>query len=407
MNDAGRGGASGSGLAPRGVTIVHDHLTEMGGAERVVEALLSMFPQATLHSSAFRPPVMPPSFAARGVRTSFLGGIAADKARAKRFFPLFPLAFRRMRLDASDLVISSSSAFAHHVRPPAGALHVCYCYTPPRFLWQSEEYFRDRAIARWGLESALAGLRALDRRAAGRVDEYVAVSAHTARRISGTYGRQATVIHPPVDVDAFRPSEERSGRFLVVSRLLAYKRIDLAIRAAAMTGSPLDVIGEGPHRSRLERVAGPTVRFLGRLPDVDVRRAMARCTALLVPGTEDFGLTPVEVQASGRPPIAFAAGGALETIEDGVTGFLVEQATPEAFARAMVGAAAGSLPPRRLVAAATRFDRPVFERRLAAFLRDSLERHAARARTRSASETLTTRTGSLRAPVAVEPEAEP
>jgi glycosyltransferase involved in cell wall biosynthesis len=154
-------------------------------------------------------------------------------------------------------------------------------------------------------------------------------------------------------------------------------------------------------------MAGHTVRFLGRLPDADVRRAMARCTALLVPGTEDFGLTPVEVQASGRPPIAFAAGGALETIEDGVTGYLVEQATPEAFARAMVGAAAGFLPPQRLVAAATRFDRPVFERRLGAFLRDSLERHAARARARSSSETLTTGAGSLRAPVAVEPEAEP
>lgn len=378
MNDVG-----GAVVPGRRVTLVHDYLTESGGAERVVEVMLSLFPQAALHASAFAPSVMDPVFAARGVSTSFLGGVAADKARAKRLFPLLPLAFRRMRIAPTDVVISSSSGFAHHVRPPAGAIHACYCYTPPRFLWQPKEYFRGRPAVRNGLSPALAALRVLDRQAASRVDEYIAVSRHTALRIGAVYGREATVIHPPVAVETFHPSTERAGRFLVVSRLGAYKRVDLAVRAATMAGLPLDVIGDGPERTRLERMAGPTVRFLGRLPDDEVQVAMARCIALIVPGTEDFGLTPVEAQASGRPAIAFAAGGALETIEDGSTGYLVREPTPEAFAAAMLDASRVELPAERLVASARRFDQLTFQLRLGAFLEAALERRAAAAISRT------------------------
>ncbi|MEO7118190.1 MAG: glycosyltransferase [Candidatus Limnocylindrales bacterium] len=366
------------------VTLVHDYLTETGGAERVVARLLTLFPQARLHASAIEPSMVEPAFAERGVETSFLGRVAADKDRAKRLFPLFPLAFRRMRLAPTDLVLSSSSGFAHHVRPPDGALHVCYCYTPPRFLWDPAAYFRGRGALRGALSPALAILRARDRRAAQRVDAYVAISQHTADRIAAVYGRESVVIHPPVAVDRFAPSAERSGRFLVVSRLVAYKRIDLAIQAATDASLPLDVIGEGPERARLERMAGPTIRFLGRTSDAEVRAAMARCNALVVPGTEDFGMTPVEAQASGRPPVAFAAGGALETIEDGVSGFLVREATPVAFAAGMRRAATAELAPERLVAASRRFDETVFRARLGAFLDAALERHAAQARPHAA-----------------------
>ena len=361
----------------RRVAIVHDYLTEMGGAERVVGKLLELLPEARLHTSSFAPGTVDGSFAERGVSTTFLDRLAAQKERSKRLFPLFPLAFRSMRLAPADVVLSSSSGFAHHVRPPAGALHLCYCYSPPRFLWQPDEYFRGRPALRASLSVVLAGMRAADVRASARVHAYAAVSRYTGSRIGATYGRPATVIYPPVEVERFRPSTERSGRFLVVSRLLAYKRIDLAVDAANSTGLLLDVIGDGPERAALEKRSGPTVRFLGRLTDAQVGHAMARCTALLMPGTEDFGMTAVEAQASGRPPIAFAAGGALESIADGVSGFLAHQASPESLSRQMLRASVTELGVEPLVASAARFSPAVFAVRLSAFLEAELERHRA------------------------------
>lgn len=360
------------------VAIVHDYLTEMGGAERVVGKLLDLLPDARLHTSSFAPGSVDRSFALRGVRTTFLDRLAMEKERSKRLFPLFPLAFRSMRLAPADIVLSSSSGFAHHVRPPDGALHVCYCYSPPRFLWQPDQYFRGRPTLRASLSPVLSGMRAADVRASTRVHAYAAVSRHTASRIRDTYGRDATVIYPPVGVHRFHPSNERSGRFLVVSRLLAYKRIDLAVDAANSGVLPLDVIGDGPERAALEKRAGPTVRFLGRLTDKEVGHAMARCTALLMPGTEDFGMTAVEAQASGRPPIAFAAGGALESVTDGVSGFLARAPTPESVCHQMLRASKVELGVEALLASAAQFTTDAFAASLSAFLEAELERHRAR-----------------------------
>jgi glycosyltransferase involved in cell wall biosynthesis len=221
---------------------------------------------------------------------------------------------------------------------------------------------------------ALAFLRRRDLQAARRVDAYLANSEVVARRIRVTYRRSATVIYPPVDTALYRPTAERSGRFLVVSRLLGYKRIDLAVEAASRLGLPLDVIGDGPERERLCAMAGPTVRLLGRQPDDIVRHAMATCIALVLPGSEDFGLTPVEVQASGRPPVAFASGGALETIEDGRTGFHFPAQTWEAVGAGMRRAQRESLSPAELRASAERFDRSVFADKLRAFIASRLQR---------------------------------
>lgn len=354
------------------VVLGHDYLTEMGGAERVVATLLDHFPDAPLLTSGFRPESVDERFGSADVRVSLLGQLLADKRRAKLLFPLLPFAFRQLRVPDCDVLLSSTSGFAHHLRAPRGAVHIAYCHAPPRFLWDSDAYFRGHAELHLALRPWLAGLRVLDRRAARRVDHYVANSVHTAARIRAVYGRDAVVLAPPTDVRAFTPTTERSGRYLIVSRLLGYKRVDLAIRAAAIAGVPLDVIGEGPERSRLEAIAGPTVRFLGRVPDAGVRAAMATCIALLVPGTEDFGLTIVEAQASGRPPIAAAAGGALESIDDGVTGYLVHEPAPEAWAAAMARAADDDLSAEQLVAAARRVDVPVFVARLEALLGEAL-----------------------------------
>ncbi|MBA2475127.1 MAG: glycosyltransferase, partial [Actinobacteria bacterium] len=290
------------------VALVHDYLTEMGGAERVVESLMSIFPEAPVYTSIYNPEVSSDRFSADNVRTSFMQQLTTGKESSKRLFPLFPLAFRGFDLAGFDVVLSSSSGFAHHVRPRREALHVCYCHTPPRFLWQSDLYFARQPQIRQLLGPVLPSFRRRDLQAARLVDAYVANSATVARRIEQTYGRKAEIIHPPVETSAFEPSTERSGRFLVVSRLLPYKRIGLAVEAATRASLPLDVIGDGPARPKLEQAAGPTVRFLGRQDDEVVRHAMARCIALVVPGSEDFGLTPVEAHASGRPVVAFASG---------------------------------------------------------------------------------------------------
>jgi glycosyltransferase involved in cell wall biosynthesis len=349
------------------VALVHDYLTEMGGAERVVYALTRMFPEAPLYTSVFDPQACA-SFAARDVRTTFMQLVTRRKPVTKGLFPFFPSAFRRLDLNGFDIVISSSSGFAHHVRVPTSALHVCYCHNPPRFLWQPDDYFRGRRMTGRLLTPALSHLRSLDLDAARRVDAYVANSATVAARIRTIYGRDAEVIHPPVDTSLYEVTKERSGRFLVVSRLLGYKRIDLAVEAATSAGLPLDVIGDGPERRRLERMAGPTVRFLGRRSDEFVRHELARCIALVLPGREDFGLTPLEAQASGRPVVAFAAGGALETVHDGKTGFLFDQPTPHNLAVAMLRAVNDTFPSQPLRAWAERFDVQAFAARLESFV---------------------------------------
>ncbi len=309
-------------------------------------------------------------------------GLTRGKETSKRLFPLFPLAFRGFSFDGFDAIVSSSSGFAHHVRPPSNALHVCYCHTPPRFLWQSDIYFARQPHIRRLLAPVLPSFRQRDLRAARLVDAYVANSATVARRIEQTYGRAAEVIHPPVETSAFEPTSERSGRFLVVSRLLAYKRIDLVVEAATRASLPLDVIGDGPVRRSLEHAAGPTVRFLGRQDDVVVRRAMARCAALVVPGSEDFGLTPVEAHASGRPVVAFASGGALETVEDGVTGILFHEQSCKAVVHAMLAASERRFETAPLLASARRFDTSQFEGALTDYLAECAERKAARSERR-------------------------
>jgi glycosyltransferase involved in cell wall biosynthesis len=353
------------------LAIVHDYFTQAGGAERVVEQLARLFPDAPVYTSVVDPDRLPVSLRGRDVRTSFLQPLARHAPLAA-LAPLLPAAFGQLDLREFDVVLSSSSGFAHHVRTRPDAVHVCYCHTPPRFLWDPGEYHRGRPVQRRVLGPGRAALRLLDRAAAGRVGGYLAVSDHIARRIHAVYGRPAPVVHPPVDTTGFRPSPARSGRFLVVSRVRGYKRIELAVLAANRTRLPLDVIGDGPGIDALRALAGPTVRILGRRPDDDVRDALATCAGVIVPSAQDFGLVLVEAQASGRPPIAFAAGGALEVVRDGSTGFLFDDQTPEALARAMHRALDEPLDADVLVGAAARYDTATFGRAMLAAIGDAL-----------------------------------
>jgi glycosyltransferase involved in cell wall biosynthesis len=350
------------------VVIVHDYFTQLGGAERVVAQMAEIFPEAAIRASVVDQDLLPPGLRGRCVSPTGLQPLIGAGVPLAALAPFLSSAFKRMDFGTTDVVVSSTSAFAHHVRvPPAGA-HVAYVHTPPRFLWSPEGYFaRDRGQGLL-LTPALAWLRRRDRAAMASVDVLLANSAWTAARIKEVHYREAEVLYPPIEVGRFQPTTRRSGRFLIVSRLRPYKRLEVAIQAANRLRVGLDVIGSGTDLARLRAFAGPTVRFHGRLGDDAVSAAMASCAGLVVPGIEDFGLTMAEVQASGRPPLAFAAGGALEIIRDGETGFLVEDASPAGVAEAMERALAIDLPAERLVESAERFAFPVFERRLRAIV---------------------------------------
>ena len=343
------------------IALVHDYFTQLGGAERVVGELATILDPAVIAASVVDRRLLPPQLATRRIRSTPLQALLRAGAPLASMAPLLPWAFGRLDLEPADLVVSSSSAFAHHVRAPRGAPHIAYVHTPARFIWQTDEYFRAQRGQQRLLGPALDWFRRVDRAAYRRIDRVVANSAHTAARLAAIHGTEPTVVHPPIDLGAFTPSSERDGRFLVVARLRPYKRLDLAIAAAGVAGVPLDIIGSGPDLYRLRGLAGPGVRFLGRRSDAEVARAMATCEALVVPGVEDFGLTMAEVQAAGRPPIAPAAGGALEIIEDGVSGFLVREPGVDGLAQAMRRAAQTPLRGADLAASASRFGREPFE----------------------------------------------
>jgi glycosyltransferase involved in cell wall biosynthesis len=360
---------------PDRLALVHDYMTQIGGAERVAGLLASALPSARLLTSVHRAQDVPLSFIGdRHWQTSYLQPLAR-KVPLKAMLPALPHAIGSLDVTECDLVISSSSAFAHHVRPSPGAMHVCFCSAPAHFLWDQREYFRGRPGLAKLLAPLLQRLRRLDKEAAMRVDAYIANSAYTARRIKQVYERDATVVYPPVDLSRFAPSRHRSRRFLVVSRLVPSKLVGLVIEAANRYCLPLDVIGKGPELSRLREMAGPSVRMLGWQPDAVVKQAMAECEAVIVAGVEDFGLVTAEAQASGRPPVAYAAGGALEIIEDGVTGYLFLEQTSQAIGEAMIRARDGELDVSDLVTSAARFDIPPFLENLRAAF-EKAQRHS-------------------------------
>lgn len=343
------------------VALVHDYFTQRGGAERVAAHLARICPDAAVHTSVFDTGTVPPEIGPHRLRAAAVQRLHRAGAPLRTLGPLLQSTFASMDLGGADVVISSSSAFAHHIRVVPPALHVCYFHCPAPFLWTPDRYFSRNRIAGAVAGAALWRMRQRDRFAVRGVDIALANSRYTAERLRQHLGIEARVVHPPIETRRFTPVGERSGRYLVVSRLRPHKAIDLAIAAANSLALPLDIVGDGSDRARLESLAGPSVRFLGRLGDTDVAGLMARCTALVVPGIEDFGMVMAEVQAAGRPPVAIAAGGALEIIRDGETGFLARMATPAALGAAMQRAAETELDTGMLTAAASGFDGSRFD----------------------------------------------
>jgi glycosyltransferase involved in cell wall biosynthesis len=358
--------------APR-VALVHDWLTGMRGGERCLEVACELFPDAPLYTLLHVPGSVSPVIERRRIVTSFVQRLPDAPARYRQYLPLFPAAVRGFDLSGYDVVISMSHCVAKAVRRPAGALHISYCFSPMRYVWDLyDDYFGRRAprLTRWLMPPVAAALRAWDRRTDG-VDAFVAISHHIADRIRRVYGRTADVIYPPVDVARFRPAPTAEDFYLVVSALVPYKRVDLAVAAAGQLGRRLLVVGTGPEERRLRAQAGRGVEFLGWRPDAEVAELYARCRAVLFPAVEDYGIVPLEAAAAGRPTIALARGGALETMVgldggEAPTAVFFHEQTARALADAILAfeAAADRFDPVALRARAARFDRPLFRERL-------------------------------------------
>lgn len=355
---------------PQRVALVHDYLNQYGGAERVLEALHGLFPHAPVFTSLYDAEAMPAAYRAWDIRTSFMQGLPGWRRHFRRYLPLYPSAFEAFDLSAYDLIISSSSAFAKGIIPPPGALHLCYCHTPMRFAWRTGDYVEREGIGgvqRAALPLLLTYVRLWDVATTPRVDAFVANSGAVAARIRRCYGRESTVIPPPVELPPYsrRPAGDY---YLAGGRLIPYKRLHLAIEAFNRLRLPLVVYGEGRERRALETIAGPTIRFTGWLSDDERRELLAGCRAFIFPGEEDFGIAPLEAMAAGRPVIAFAAGGALETVVEGSTGRFFRQPGAAALAAAVAASRCDTYDAAAIRRHAEGFGTDVFLSRIRAFI---------------------------------------
>lgn len=349
---------------PLRAALVHDWLNQDGGAEAVLGVLHDLFPTAPVVTTIADPERVP-GIAGWDVRTSWMNRLPGIHGHHQPYLPLYPLAWQSTRLRGYELVLSNKSGFCHGV--DAGpATHVCYCLTPTRFVWEPETYLRYEPLPRGAgvaLRALLPFLRRWDRRAADGVDRFVAISRAVQARIQRVYARPSEVIHPPVDM-APPPAAGPGDYYLVLSRLVPYKRIDLAVAAFNRLGRRLVIVGDGRDRSRLAAAAGGNVELRGRLPRAEVLDLVAGCRGLVWPGIEDFGLAPVEVMSAGRPVIARRGGGALDTVTEGRTGVFFDEPTPEALAAAVARAETIVWDPDEIRRRALRFSRSAFERAL-------------------------------------------
>lgn len=345
------------------VALIHDWLTGMRGGEKVLEILCELYPRADIFTLFHQRGSVSPAIEGHRIETSFVQWLPRARAHYRRYLPLFPFAIEQFDLDPYDLVVSSSHCAAKAVVPAGRARHLCYCHSPMRYAWdQFDAYFGPARVgpvaSRWFYRPMLARLARWDAATAGRVHRFVANSRHVAGRIRRYYNRDATIVYPPVDTVFYHPDDTTpASHFLIVSALVPYKRIELAMSACEKVGAGLRIVGDGPDRRVLERRAGRHVAFLGRLTDEEIREEYRRALAVLLPGEEDFGIVPVEAQACGRPVVALGRGGALETVVDGETGVLFDEPRVDVLAAALERVARARFDRGRLRAHAERFSR--------------------------------------------------
>jgi glycosyltransferase involved in cell wall biosynthesis len=357
------------------VALAHHWLVAMRGGEKVLEQICRLFPGAPIHTLVARLEKLSGQLQSHPIHTSWLQRIPGGSRHYKKLLPLFPTAVSSLRIEGDyELILSSDASLIKGLQYPSQSLHVCYCHSPPRYLWDMMEEYQNSAemggMAGRALFNSIAPMvRDFDLQAAKKVDHFIANSQFVRERIARYYKREAMVIHPPVDIDSFSLAEnEPEDFYLVVSQLVPYKRIELAVQAFTKLKKRLIVIGEGSERPRLEKIAGPTIQFLGHQPFQTVRDYFRRCRALVFPGIEDFGITLLEAQACGRAVVAFRKGGALETIRERVTGLFFDEPSTDALASAIEALELNPLNPMECRSNAEGFGPDRFRRQLSGFL---------------------------------------
>jgi glycosyltransferase involved in cell wall biosynthesis len=353
------------------VAIVHDWLTGMRGGEKVLEQLCALFPAADIYTLLWVKGSVSPSIEKHKITTSFLQRFPDVEKRYRYYLPLMPAAIQSMRLKGYDLVISQSTCVAKGISIDNQALHICYCNTPMRYIWdQYDEYFNSKRSGR--LTSLAMGiarpfLQRWDLRSNKRVNKFLANSKNVQERIKRIYSRESEVIYPPVDIGGY-PAPFNGGYFLMVTALVPYKRADLAVRAFNENGYPLKIIGSGPDAERLKGIAGKNIEFLGWLDTGAIKKYYAGCKALIFPQEEDFGITAVESQAAGKPVVAFAKGGGLETVIEGETGAFFHEASVKSLNEAVERVSGSGFNPARIKQNAARFSEERFKREIIDFI---------------------------------------
>jgi len=359
------------------IALAHDDLIQYGGAERVVDVFHSIYPSAPLYTTVYAKAAMPAHYRQWDIRTSFMQMFPGAAMYYQLYLPFYPLAVEQFDLSGYDVVLSSSSRFAKGIITEADTLHACYCHAPMRFAWNYHDYVRGERMASRVLKVlplVLHYVRLWDEVSAKRVDAYIANSRVVARRIRKRYGRHATVINPPVDTSLYTPqlTGEHGGYFLMVARLHPYKRIDVAIDAFNELGLPLKIVGRGRQEAELRERAKSNIEFLGSVSDSELKKLYAWCRAYVFPGMEDFGISPLEAQASGRPVIAYGKGGALESVVPGVTGEFFTEQTVDCLTETLRHFDDKAYNPTEIRLHAEQFDTNVFKRKIAAFIDEKL-----------------------------------
>ena len=357
------------------VALVHDWMNQIGGAEDVLEALVDIYPNAPIYTSLFAPDKMPAHWQKWDIRTNFIDKLPLARRKQQLYFPLYPFSFEQHDLRNYDLVISNKSGFCHGVITGPETVHICYCLTPTRYVWRYHQYAEQERLGRLTrilLPPFLTSLRQWDRLAADRVDHFVAISQEVRRRIAKVYRRESVIIYPPVNTSRFTPCPKVEDYYLLVGRLVPYRRIDILIEAFNKMKRPLRIAGSGRDRGRLEALAGPTIEFLGYVPDEELPELLAKCRAFMFPGEEDFGIAPLQAMAAGRPVVAYAGGGALETVVPGVTGTLFAQQSVAAIIQAVEEADSQSWDSAAIQAHVKQFDSELFKQKIVALVEEKV-----------------------------------
>ncbi len=359
------------------LALIHDWLNQIGGAEDVLDHLVRFYPGAPVYTSMYAPELMPAHYRNWDIRSTWMDRLPGIHQAHQRYLPLYPLTWAHTNLSEYDVVLSNKSGFCHGVRTGPHTLHVCYCLAPTRYIWNLDAYLAREdfgAAVRLAARLVARLYRRWDYAAAQRVSHMIAISTEIQERIRRYYHRESTLIYPPVEAaERFTPAQQVGDYYLALSRLIPYKRIDLAVEACTRLDLPLLVAGKGRDRERLESLAGPTVQFLGFVPDDDLPDLFARCKAFIFPGLEDFGIVPVQAQAAGRPVIAFKGGGSLDTIIPAQTGEFFTEPTVESLMAALRSFDASRYDPAAIRAHALRFDSAVFERAITTFVERAWE----------------------------------